>query len=419
MSRQGSDILHTANNGSWRELLHVVQQALERLSGGTGPALLTFWASRGGGKTTFLTMVRDTCNSVMDVIPLGPWDASPISSDHFAREVLAAVEAAPENKKKVVLLDNLDTLLGIDDGTAFFDFEREVVHPLIQRGDVLMIATGRAEIIQWREYDVRARQQNYRIPALTPGETERLATGWHLDPARAYRLTLGHPQALCWLRDEAGLSEEEMAQRAVDYFLEGLSPRARELAEVVSLLPVFDVAVLRLLFPSQEGDLEGFYTDYLDRIAELRRAGLVLWSMDVGAYRFADSTVRRLLARGYRHRDAADFARIHRLAADYYQDEARRAAYLHYSLVSALYHLAQTCWLEGPTVASEQCLRWVRSNLGPWRGADWDAVIQAWQTGAGDEAVVEELKELIGSETVSQITSLLEAARQAAKEVAA
>jgi hypothetical protein len=129
-------------------------------------------------------------------------------------------------------------------------------------------------------------------------------------------------------------------------------------------------------------------------------------------YRHYDSTIRRLLARGLRHQQPADFDRIHRSAAEYYQLEARRATYLHHHLVSALYHLAQAHRSEGPAAVGERCLRWVQERSKSWIGADWNAVARAWQTGAGDVTVVDELKELIGSEVYVQITQLLKTANQ-------
>ena len=42
--------------------------------------------------------------------------------------------------------------------------------------------------------------------------------------------------------------------------------------------------------------------------------------------------------------------------------------------------------------------------------ADWNAVLRTWQTGDGDETVIEELGILIGVDSIASITQLLEGA---------
>jgi hypothetical protein len=45
-------------------------------------------------------------------------------------------------------------------------------------------------------------------------------------------------------------------------------------------------------------------------------------------------------------------------------------------------------------------------------GADWDAVTQAWRTGAGDASLVEEMQSLMGVEAFDRIGRLLNTAKQ-------
>ncbi|MGB9872472.1 MAG: hypothetical protein ACPLYD_12505, partial [Anaerolineae bacterium] len=52
-----------------------------------------------------------------------------------------------------------------------------------------------------------------------------------------------------------------------------------------------------------------------------------------------------------------------------------------------------------------------------WMSAPWEKVLIAWQTGAGDEATREELRELIGPDAFERITRLLESAAQAATQL--
>ena len=49
--------------------------------------------------------------------------------------------------------------------------------------------------------------------------------------------------------------------------------------------------------------------------------------------------------------------------------------------------------------------------------ADWNAVLRTWQTGDGDETVIEELGTLIGVDSIASITQLLEGAKHTMEEL--
>ncbi len=395
----------SAKKPSWAHLLQVVWDTVARLPDPETPVVLNFWSSRGGGKTAFLDAVRDGLAPARGATLLGRWSASDLTPARLIPEILQAIQNF-SGAKGIILLDDLDVLLRSGEGAAFFDLERAVVYPLTEREDILLVTTSWIEVAQWRDSDVLYRQRNYRLPALTRRE---VGTAGALSADQVFALTLGHPRVVSWLKEEPGLSEEQLAYRAEDFFLEGLSPAARELTRTASLLPAFDVAVLRSIMTSKEEEPEGFYTSCLDRVAELKRAGLVSWDGEVGAYRFCDGVVRRLLARSLACRDEAHFHEIHQRAAEYYQKEASRPGFLHYSLVSALYHLAQA---EDAADAGARCLQWVEQSAPHWAGADWNKVLHYWQTGAEDKTVVDEIGTLIGPGTVKQITRLLELARK-------
>ena len=391
----------------------IIQNALGCLLAPENPRLFTFWAGRGGGKTTFLSFLREMFTNANDVLLLGPWDFRSSLPETLASQVLASVQEAPAGARKIVLLDNLDELLHTGDGEPFFTFERQVLRELVRRGDTLIIVTSRAPLIQWRDYDVRISARNLHIPPLRREDVAEWAREQQMDPDQAFAISLGHPQVLAWLQEEPNIPPEEMDRKVADLFLNGLSGETRQLAEVASLFPVFDLAALRPVLSAE--DTESFYSEYVERLEELIRKGLVFWDGEVGAYRFRESTVRRLLARGVLHRDPEQFRRIHQIAAGYYQQEAQRAAYLHRSLVSALYHTAQAHF--GKEEAGKVCTRWIEDTLGTWLGAPWEKVLWAWKTGAGDEATREELQALLGPAAFERITRLLESAAHAATQI--
>lgn len=401
------------NDNPWARLTTLCQKLLDALPGNSEPALLNLWTYRGGGKTTFLHSLS-TALAAPEVVVVGLWDAAATELNSMMQEILHAVEMV-SGDKKVVLLDNLDASLRLNDGQGFFELEHELVLKLLERQDVLLITTSQIPITtQWREYDVRIRQENRLIPPLSE---EQIAQMEGATPSRASQLfarSRGYPQALAWLQQAPHVSEVELAQRVADYFLADLPAKTRELAFIASLLPLFDIAVLRdLLTTESDVEQEGFYADYVDRIRELIGTGLVAWDMQVGAYRFCNAAVRRLLAQSLQALRPDDFKRIHQVAAQYYQEESRRACYLHYTLVSAIYHMAQAQYIDDPSTVGTYCLEWVRDNLKTWMGADWAVVLDAWRGASGDEAVREELHALLGDETVDEITRLLEGAKHA------
>jgi hypothetical protein len=405
------------NHIPFRErIVETAQHALETLLEDGDMRLLNLWAAKGGSKTMLLRQLGESLGTVAESSVLGLWDLENGDLAQVQREVLSAVETA-QSAKKVVLLDNLDALLHCDEGAAFFTFEEETVQHLIERGNVFIIATSEIELRQWHEYDVRAAQESHRIPPLTEAEVASLATEWSISPEHAFELTLGHPQALEWLRAQPDISKEELAAKSQVYFLKDLSGACRRLALAACMLPSFDVAVLRRVLPPdqaepsvEESEIEstGMYMDYFDHIRDLMGAGLVAWDVESGAYRFTDGAIRRLLARSVRLSQPEIFDHIHREAADYYSAEARHAAYLHYSLVNAIYHQAQAHRSEGLPEVAHRCITWVRANLKSWMGANWDAVNEAWQTGIDDDSLKKEIQALIGVDAFVEIAQLLE-----------
>ncbi|MGB9873030.1 MAG: hypothetical protein ACPLYD_15405, partial [Anaerolineae bacterium] len=265
-------------------LILTIQSILGQLSAG-GPALLIFWAGRGGGKTSFLRFLRETYINAHDTTLLGPWDFSSSLPEALGPEILTAVKEAPASNRKLVLLDNLDELLRINNSEPFSTFEHRVLQELIGRGDTLIIATSRTPLFQWRDYGVRETARSLHIPPISQADVAEWAKAQGLDPERAFALSLGHPHVLKWLEERPDLPLEEIDRRVAILFLDGLSEKTRQMAEVASLFPAFDLAVLRPPLVSEE-DAESFYGEYIERLEELMQAGLVAWGGEVGAYRF-------------------------------------------------------------------------------------------------------------------------------------
>lgn len=378
-------------------------------------SLVVFWGSRGSGKTTALRYLAAVLSDQKSGIRvLGPFDAGEGAADEYAQEISRAVSAVSgEVSKIVVLLDNLDALVRTPNAAALYAFEQDVLVKFVQHENITIVATSRIPIT-WRDWETKSRHQTLAMPYLDREEVGRQALANEINPDDAFRLTLGHPQMLAWLLASPDISGTEIAVRAAAYFLDGLPAATAESATLMSLLPTFDVGVLREVMPLEKSSIaEGFYSQYLDRIHDLVAAGILTWSASTGGYQFLDGVVRYHLARSFQSRRPDDAYRIHIEAAKYYQSEAARAGALQLFFVNVIYHLTCAAAVTGAERPGQPGVDWVHNNLPNWVDARWDDVRAAWRTGAGDWVVKEELDRLIGAEDTARITALLEIGRHA------
>jgi len=102
--------------------------------------------------------------------------------------------------------------------------------------------------------------------------------------------------------------------------------------------------------------------------------------------------------------DPDRFDKVQQVASEYFQSEARSPGYLHLHLLSAIYHMAQAERKLSQLVTGQQCLAWFGSNRESWQSARWGEVLAAWQTGAGEKAVCEEIQGLIGLRQYNALT---------------
>ena len=372
-------------------------------------SLVVLCGSRGSGKTTVLTyLASNLSDQGSEVVVLGPFDARRSTGDEYIHLIDDAVVSVSNDAARIViLLDNLDVLARSLKAADLYTFEQEILIRLVQREDVTTIATSQGPVT-WRDWETRSRHQTLAIPYLSKAEVGQQAIEHEIDPDNAFWLTLGHPQILQWLFAMPEMSESEIAAAAAAYFLEGLPVDTAESATLMSLLPIFDVTVLRQAMPLAEDSMaEGFYAQYLDRVHSLIAAGILSWSADTGGYQFLDRVVRCQLARSFRLRRPEDAYRIHIRAARYYQSEAVRAGVLHLFFVTVVYHLTFTAALVDTERPGKLLLTWIEENVSRWVDARWKDVVEAWGTGAGDWVVKEELDRLLGVDDTAQITALL------------
>jgi len=380
------------------------------------PSLVILRGSRGSGKTTLLgCLAAALADRSPGIHVLGPFDASLCTGDEYAHLIDNAVAALPDAVPRVViLLDNLDALARTPKAAALYAFEQGSLARLVQQQNITIVATSRTPIT-WRNWEIRSRHVGLVVPYMRKEDITEQALLRGLDPDDAFMLTLGHPQLLQWLFAAPQLSETDIAMRSAAYFLEGLPAATAESATLMSLLPAFDVAVLRLAAPLEgDGVAAGFYSQYLDQVHDLVAVGILSWSADAGNYQFLDSVMRCQLARSFRSQRPDDAYRVHQRVAQDYQSEARRAGVLHLCFVNVIYHLAFAAAVAGAERPGGPALAWVEKNLSAWPEARWTDVMQAWRAGGGDWVVKEELDRLLGADDIARITALLEAGSRTA-----
>ena len=392
------------------DLFGKILSALKDINSPDAPLLFIFWGSRGSGKTTFLNTVKENLSANTDIEILGFWDAKSFTVSDLSNSIKETI-GKKGSKTKLILIDNLDAFLQDTSGTEIFDFESNTILPLLQRGDTIIIAGSQIEINLWQEYDVSVRQENHQITPLKIDEIQEILRETDIDRDHAHTIAFGHPKILELFLTHPNWTEKEASQYANDYFLSGLSDETKEITQKASIFPVFDIFVLRKIMEADtknnNKDQSDMLTWYNDQINELTQRWIVQFDAQVGAYRFTDDAVRRLISRNYKLTFHKEFVRIHKVAAEYYQEEAKNTSYLAQLFVSAIYHLAQTQSGKNKNNPGTICLRWVKGMENKWFGANWEQVLNAWESGSGNATVKEEIILLIGPKYYSKITELL------------
>jgi hypothetical protein len=409
MSNRTRPSVHSAGL-SRTQLIDAASDALKNISIPNGPALITFWGNRGVGKTTLLTDIVEyfAAEGQAEIITID--DIAKSAVEKIKHDLDEKISELSLDKSVVILVDDLDELLRTD-SQSFFNFERTVVQPLIAKGNVLILCTSQIELNQWREDDVRIRQVNYHLEAMGYEEVMSFLSETGIPAKKAYQLTLGHPNVASWLKADPRLSDRQLASKAWTYFLEGIPADAMSIAEIIYQFPVFNIFILQKTYEILTGVQLG-YLDSLERIKEYIRRGLLYWDVSIGSYRFTDSAVRRLLARQILYGNPARFDQVQQIASEYFRSEAQSPGYLPIHFVSAIYHMAQARRNFPEEVRGQEGLDWVQSNKGRWLSTRWADVLSAWKSGAGEPAVCEEIRELIGSKQFTAITREIKDARK-------
>jgi len=397
--------LQTGLLASRQKLLSQIFEVLSQIGQPTTPLLLVFWGSRGGGKTTFLKEAEKRLSNDTQVGIAGFWNIADHNFAELPELILRAVQTQSA-KYKVVILDSLEALLQDMTGKDFFDFENKAILPLIERGDTLIIAGSQIELNLWQEYDVRFRQSNYHLVPLDLDEVKQMLEETDLDANAAYRLTFGQPRILSEYISKPQWTEKEISGFAAKYFLDGLPLGAREIAQIASLLPAFNMYILRKVRGDDKNEDESLLVRYYDHVNELTGRWMVQFDTDMGAYRFTDNAVRRLLALDYLLSNPKHYDEVQMIAAEYFQEEAKGAVFLPQLIVSAVYHQVQINRKLSQARRADLCIHWVKRMRNFWNGANWGQVLSTWESGLNNNDLKDEVTSLIGHKSFKKITQM-------------
>jgi hypothetical protein len=205
---------------------------------------------------------------------------------------------------------------------------------------------------------------------------------------------------------EPDWTEKEICSFAMDYFLDGFQLETKQIAQIASLLPAFNMYVLRKARGDDKDEDEGLLNSYHDHVNELTRKWMVQFDADIGAYRFTDDAVRRLLALAYLISNSESYDKIQMIAARYFEEEAKGAAFLPRLIVSAVYHHAQANRKLSKSKRGELCINWIKRMRKFWNGASWEQVLSMWNSGLNSSELRDELISLIGEKPFKRISKI-------------
>jgi hypothetical protein len=401
--------------GQSRQALKIfIQEIYSELSAESELALINLWGVRGSGKTELLTEIGQTQQALPDAAVLGPINAAQLPYSVMAARINTFVENAPDQAKKVLLIDDLESI-AMEDGSDradFLEFESQVILKLIQRPDILFVISSRHELGHWHHIEIKMRQVSLMLPADNPEEIEALAREIHSTPGKVYALTYGNTLALEYLQAHPATTEAELDEYIHAAIVGELPENIQDIALLTSLLLDFDIAVLQSALNVVGLHAGESYHDHTTSIQKLGISGLIIHDIRQGGFHFTNEPLRRLLSRIYRSRHPDCFEAVHQQMALFYQREARRSSFLPQFLVNVIYHMAWSNAHTGKNIGT-LCQEWIQETLPFWAGASWKEVVSAWKTGRGKPDVVREIIELIGESSFHQITNQIQAAGRA------
>lgn len=327
-------------------------------------------------------------------------------------KVLTPVLNLEAKQKAVLVLDDIDSLLDIEDGEGFFRFEREVLLPIVEEEKVNVIATSSLNIRTWREYEVRDCVHSMAIPSLGADALRDWAEKIGVSFEKAMQWTLGYPQMMAWLEQDSDIARQELLAQFVERNLKDITEDQKDFVLEVSLFPMFNIDLLEKCLGREDMS----YGDFVESLRLMIDIGLITWNSEIGAYTFEDARIRRFFSETLQLQLPDKFKALNNKAKEEFEEETRYVSYLDYSLPGYIYH-ASVCaglrsnknwsvWDENEKVGNE-IVQWINDRLPDWQGADWKKIRKIWlQEDEGDQEFVKELKHILSETAFVKIAAM-------------
>lgn len=382
----------------------LVFQSLNLLIQGNESELLIFniWGAPGSGKTYVLNEIKNKAKDMERVKVFGPIDVSE-HNHKLLDDTLSEVNNAGMHYTKLILLDNLKSVINTGQEDAFiYDVEDRLVSPVISNGNTIVVITSLHEIKQWRSMEVRIRHKTILIPSLDTEIFKASIKTANLNYATTYKKTLGHPKLLDWLVKSPDLVDEEIDKKAINFFLNGLEPETKKIAQVMSLSNSFSVPAYQKALEVMGLRVENSYFNDLKKIKEMGSIGLVIYESNNGMYRFSDPILREVLARAFRHEFPDLAAKVYHELAELSIYEAKFANSLPSHLLNVIYQQLWNSKLNGFSY-SQWLDEWFSNNNDVWKDTNWKEVDRVVAKNPSSKYILNEIKKLAGPEIYKKI----------------
>lgn len=381
----------------------LIFKALNLLVKGKESQLLLFnlWGPHGTGKTYALNQIKKITQELDYIKVIGPFDLSE-KNRTLLDKIFYDAKGTGQSIKKIILLDGLKSIVSAGHEDEFiYDVEDRLIGPVLSTGEAIVVVASLHEIKQWRSLEVRSRHKTILMPPITSKSFREAVKAGGLDYSVAIKKTMGHPKLLEWLIENPSWDMEELDRKALDYFLNGLEPETKKIAQVMSLSYSFNIPSYQTTVKIAKINGDSSYFGDLKKIKELASIGLVTYESSTGMYHFSDPLLRGVLARSFRREFPGFATEIYVALAELSEREATFINSLSSRLLNLLYYQVWVAKLRGSSF-----LQWIEKWLYSedlWKITDWQQVGREIKINPSSKYILDEIKKIAGQEAYTKI----------------
>jgi len=285
--------------------LYLVLEKARRISAGV-PVMrrvVIFHGQRGAGKTWLLQELKRRLASLVTphLVFLGK-GATP-----------GAIAAGiPSQRPLALLVGDVNEA----DGVQLEALEEQVLAPLLQDQQVLIVLAERGRPHVWTTPDLREKSEDHDLEAFQPADVadqiKRQVPGTGADATEINAVSGGYPWSNYLLARYHPQQEEALA-RCIELLLEGLNGDLRTYLEALCVLRAFDETRMVPVFQAYSPEFAEQHWDYAvcrGVRQDLLDTTLVCWQAEARGY-VVDEPLRLVLEAGLRARDFERWFELH------------------------------------------------------------------------------------------------------------